>query len=145
MKDQALQIEYFPITVDDKPGVGADLHKRIAKEGVNLLALLAFPAGPGKTQVDFVPENPEAFAKVARKLGLGIGEPKAAFLVQGSDRTGALGEVLERLGSVGINVRATCGIGAGGNRYGAILWVSPAEVEKAARALGAQMAAHHHA
>src|SRR5262249_1457114 len=127
MKDQALQIEYFAVTVDDKPGIGADIHKRLAKEGVNLLALLAFPVEPSKTQVDLVPENPESFAKIAKRLGIGIGEPKPAFLVQGTDRTGALGEVLGRIGAVGVNVRATCGIGAGGNRYGAILWVNPAD------------------
>ena len=142
-KDQALRVEYFAITTDDKPGVGADLHKGLAKEGVNLLAALAFPAGTGKVQVDLVPENPEAFTKAARKLGLSLGQPKTAFLVQGTDRSGALGDVLERLGTQRINVRATCGLACGGNRYGAILWVGAADVENAARALGSQPAAHH--
>lgn len=143
MKDQALRAEYFAITADDRPGVGADLGKRLAKEGVNLLALLAFPKEPGKVQVDLVPENPDQFTKAARKLGLAIGEPKSTFLIQGTDRAGALGEVLDRLGAADINVRATCGIACGGTRYGAILWVNPADVEKATRALGAQTAAHH--
>ena len=138
MKDQTLRVEYFAVTTDDKPGIGADIGKKLAKENVNLLALQAFPIGPGKVQVDFVPENPELFTKAARKLGISFGQPKTAFLTQGTDRTGALGETLERLGTQGINVRATCGVACGGNRYGAIIWVAPADVETASRVLGAQ-------
>ena len=143
MKDQALRVEYFAITTDDRPGVGADLHKKLAKEGVNLLATLAFPSTTGKVQVDLIPENPDTFTKAARKLGLTAGEPKTAFLVQGTDRAGALGEVLDRLGMAKINVRATCGLACGGTRYGALIWVNPADAEAATRALGAQAAAHH--
>jgi hypothetical protein len=143
MKDQVLRVEYFVATAEDKPGIGADLGRRLAKEGVNLLALLAFPGAPGKTQVDFVPENPESFAKAARKLGLTLGPPKTAFLVQGTDRPGALSEVLERLGNAKINVRATYGVCSGGNRFGGMIWVDPADVEAATRAVGATTAAHH--
>jgi hypothetical protein len=142
MKDQAMRVEYFAITADDKPGTGADLGKRLAKEGVNLLALLEFPTESGKCQVDMIPEHPEAFTKAAKKLGLSLGEPKAAFLVQGTDRAGALAEVLDRLGSAKINVRATCGVASGGNRFGALLWVAPADVDAATRALGAQVLHH---
>jgi hypothetical protein len=142
MKDQTLRVEYFAVTMDDKPGIGADIGKRLTKENVNLLALQAFPVGAGKVQVDFIPENTELFGKAARKLGISIGPPKTAFLVQGTDRTGALGETLDRLGTQGINVRATSAVACGGNRYGAIVWVSPADVEKAARALGAQSVTH---
>jgi len=142
-KDQALRVEYFAIVADDKPGIGADLLKKLAKENVNLLATLAFPTVTGKVQVDLVPENPDAFTKAARKLGLTVGEPKTAFLVQGTDRAGALGEVLDRLGQQRINVRAVGSLSSGGNRYAAIVWVNAADVENASRALGSQPAAHH--
>lgn len=142
MKDHTLRVDYFAIMADDRPGVGADVGKKLAKENVNLLALLAFPSGPGKVQVDFVPENSEQFTKAARKIGLEPGQPKTAFLAQGQDRAGALSELLDRLGAQSINVRATCGVACGGNRYGAIVWVAPADVEKAARVLGAQSATH---
>ena len=142
MKDQTLRVEYFAVTADDKPGTGADTGKKLAKENVNLLALLAFPSGPGKVQGDFVPENVETFTKAARKIGLSIGPPKTAFLAQGTDRPGALAELFERLGAQGINVRSTCGVACGGNRFGALIWVAPADVEKATRVLGAQSATH---
>jgi hypothetical protein len=94
--------------------------------------------------VDLVPENPDVFSKAVRKLGLTVRGPKLAFMIHGTDKPGAMAELLDRLGQKGINVRASCGVCAGGNRYGAILWVAPADVEAATRALGAQVAEHHH-
>lgn len=84
------------------------------------------------------------FTKAVRKLGLTATGPKLAFVIQGTDEPGAMSDLLDRLAQKGINVRATCGVCAGGNRYGAILWVAPADVEAATRALGAKVAEHHH-
>ena len=136
-KDEVHRIEYFAHIVEDRPGEGATLGRKLAQEGVNLLALSAFPAAPGKTQVDLVPESHEPFVKAAKKLGLSLSAPKTCFLIQGTDRPGAMGEMLARLGNANINVRASLGVCAGGKRFGAILWVAPADVEAAARALGA--------
>lgn len=144
MKDQVLCVDYFVVHVEDRPGMGSDLGRQLAKEGVNLIATLAFPAGPGRTQVDLVPENPDAFSRAARKLGMTIVGPKLAFIVHGADKPGAMAEILGRLSQHDINVRATCSVSSGGNRYGAMLWVAPADVEAATHALGAQVAAHHH-
>jgi hypothetical protein len=144
MKDQVFRVEYFAITANDRPGIGADLGRRLKEEGINLLAISAFPTTPGKTQVDLVPEHPDQLIKGAKKLGLNLGEPKIAFLIQGTERIGAMGEVLARLGAANINIRATLGIGAGGNRYGGMLWVNQQDVELASRALGATTMATHH-
>jgi hypothetical protein len=144
MKDQVFRVEYFAITADDKPGTGARLGQQLADEHVNLLALLAFPIEGGKVQVDLVPENPEALVKASRKIGIKLGEPKQAFLIQGTDRAGAIGEVLGRLGKANINVRSTLGACGGGNRYGGLIFVNQADVEAAARALGATTMAEHH-
>lgn len=144
MKDQVFRVEYYAITVDDRPGIGADLGRRLRDEGVNLLALSAFPLSAGKTQVDIVPEHPEPFLKAAKTMKLTLGEPKVAFLIQGTDRAGAMGEVLNRLGAANINVRATLGVAGGGNRYGGLLWVNQQDTELAARALGATTMATHH-
>ena len=144
MKDQVFRVEYYAIIAEDRPGIGADLGRRLKDDGVNLLALSSFPLTAGRTQVDLVPEHPERFLKSARKLNLMVGEPKTAFLIQGADRPGAMGEVLSRLGAANVNVRATLGVAAGSDRYGGIVWVSQQDVELASRALGATtMAAHH--
>src|SRR6266545_6812991 len=121
MNDQVFRVEYFALNADDRPGIGADLGRRLKDEGVNLLALSAFPLPTGKVQVDLVPEHPDQLAKAAKKLNLTLGEPKVAFLVQGTDRPGAMAEVMHRLGAANVNIRATLGVASGGNRYGGIL------------------------
>src|SRR2546425_12943565 len=94
MKDQVFRIEYFAVTVDDKLGAGGEFGNKLKQEGINLLALSAFPLSAGKTQLDLVPEHPDQLTKAAKKLGITLGSPKIAFLIQGTDRTGAMGGVL---------------------------------------------------
>jgi hypothetical protein len=144
MKDQVFRVEYFALTAEDRPGAGAELGRRLKDEGVNLLAMSAFPLTAGRTQVDIIPEHPEQFVRAAKKLNLAIGEPKIAFLIQGTDRPGAVTEVMNRLGAANVNIRATLGVSSGGNRYGGILWVNQQDVELASRALGATTMATHH-
>ena len=143
MKDQVFRVEYFALTMDDKPGVGAEFGNKLKQEGINLLGLSAFPVSPGKTQLDLIPEHPDQLTKAANKLGVKLGPPKVAFLIQGTDRTGAMGEVLGRLGSAKINARASLGVGAGGNRFGGLIWVDQKDVEAASRALGATTMTTH--
>lgn len=143
MKDQVYRVEYFVLAAEDRPGVGADLSRKLAKEGVNLLAILEFPTENGKVQVDLIPEHSDTLTKAAKKLNLPLGPPKVAFLAQGTDRPGAWAEVLGRLGDTRINVRATSAVACGGTRYGGLIWVAPSDVEAASRALGATTMATH--
>jgi hypothetical protein len=137
------RVEYFVASAEDKPGAGARLTQQLEQEKVNLIGMLAFPSAAGRMQVDLVAEHPEQLAKAAKKTGLQLQGPKTAFLVQGADRPGAMSEILGRVGNAGINVTATLGVACGGNRFGALLWVKPEDVEAAGRALGAKTAAHH--
>jgi predicted amino acid-binding ACT domain protein len=61
-----------------------------------------------------------------------------AFLVQGQDRPGVIAGIVSKLADAGVNITALDAVAAGEGRYGAILWVKPAEVRKAAKALGAK-------
>ena len=144
MKEHVFRVEYFAFAAEDRPGAGADLGRRLKLEGVNLLALLAFPVSPGRTQVDIVPEHPDVFLRAAKTLELPLGEPKVAFLIQGTDRPGAIGEVMNRLGAANINIRATVGVSCGENRYAGVLWVNQQDVDLASRVLGATTMATHH-
>lgn len=102
---------------------------------VNLLAVHAFPRNR-RTQVDVVPEDPAAFKNVARQAKWTLQGPKMCLLIDGDDRPGALAEVTARLGSAKINITAVTGRTAGQGRFGAILWVKPRDVKKAAKVLG---------
>lgn len=136
MADRVRRVDYYYATVPNRAGQGARILDTFRDEGVNLLAVHAFPDG-NKAQIDFFPENPRVFLRAARKAGLKLSPRRTAFFVEGKDRVGAMAKVLRKLGDAKINVTATDAIASRG-RYGAILWVRQDNVNRAARALGAK-------
>lgn len=87
--------------------------------------------------MDFVPRNAAAFRKAMKRAGLQVSAKKTVFLIQGSDRVGAIHKVMDMLGKAGINVTAIDAVTDGKGHYGALLWVKAAHVRKAAKVLGA--------
>jgi hypothetical protein len=105
---------------------------------VNLVAFSAFPTRGGKSQVDLVAEQIAGVRRVARKNGWKLSSVKKGFLVQGTDRIGAVHQHLARLGNKGINVVAADAVADGRGRFAMILWVKPKDFARAARVLGAR-------
>jgi hypothetical protein len=136
MADAIRRVDYYYVTVPDKPGVGAQILGKLRDAGVNLLAVHAFPSAR-KSQLDVVPADAVAFLAAAKAAGLKLSKPKAVFLVEGDDRAGAFAQLLSRLGGAGINVTAATGVRSGAGRYAALVWVKPKDVSKAAQVLGA--------
>jgi hypothetical protein len=136
MADTVRIVEYFYISAPNKAGEGARALTTLKDAGVNLLAFSGFPQGR-RAQMDFVPADPAAFRQAAKKAKWKVVGPKRGFLVQGDDRVGAVADLLERLGSAKINVTAIDALSITGGRYGAIFWVAPSDVRKAAALLGA--------
>lgn len=136
MAETIRKIDYYYVSVPDKPGEASRILTQLHEAGVNLLGFSGFPQGARKAQLDFLPEDPKAFAKTARKIGLRLSPKKAGFLIQGEDRPGAVAELLGKLAAAGINVTAVQAIAAGSGVYGGMLWVKSADVRKAAKALG---------
>lgn len=132
--DTVRKVEYYVAQIPNKPGEGARVLE--ALRGVNLLAFTGFPSGK-KSQVDFVPEDAMAFKVAAKQAKLKVKVKKGGFLVQGDDHQGAVADLLDRLANAKVNVTAIDGVAAGMGRWGAILWVKPKDVNKAAKALGA--------
>ena len=128
---------YFKASVPNKPGQGACMLGMLKDEGVNLLAVTGFPRS-GRAQIDFMPEDAAAFKKAARKCKIAVGEKKTAFLIRGEDKVGAMFATMEKLANAGINVTALDAVADGTGRFGAILWVKPQDVTKAAKLLGAK-------
>jgi hypothetical protein len=136
MADRVRKVSYFAVEVPNRPGQGAKLLGALAERGVNLLAFSGFPSGKG-AQLDFVPEKAAEFLAAAKRVKVRVKPKKAGFLVQGADRPGAVAKVLAKLAGKKINVTAVDAVTAGKGRWGAILWVKPKDVAKAAKALGA--------
>jgi hypothetical protein len=139
MADTIRLVEYFYIMAPQKPGEGAHVLKTLREAGINLLAFSGFPQGR-RAQLDFIPADPAAFRQAAKHAKWKVVGPKRGFLVQGDDRVGAVADLLERLGAAKINVTAIDAVCADG-RYGAIFWVAPKDIKKAAALLGASASA----
>ncbi len=103
---------------------------------MNLLAFSGFPEGR-RAQLDFIPADAAAFKNAAKANKWKVVGPKRGFLIQGDDRVGAIAEIVETLADAKINVTAIDAVCANG-RYGALCWVAPRDVRKAAQILGAQ-------
>jgi hypothetical protein len=136
MPDTVQRVEYFYVTVPNKPGAGARYLVALKDAGINLLAFSGFPEGRG-SQLDFVPADSAAFRRFARAAKWKLTGPKRAFLIAGDDRVGAIADVHAKLAEANINVTAIDAVCAGSGRFGAILWVAPGDVNKAAKLLGA--------
>ncbi len=135
MADLIRTAQYYKVQIADKPGTLAGALAPLREAGVNLLAVHAFPRSR-RTQVDVVPEDVTAFKDIAKAHKLKIQGPKMCLLVDGDDRPGTLADLTDRLRLAKINMIAVTGLAAGQGRFGAILWVKPGDVKKAAKVFG---------
>lgn len=135
MADEIKQVDYFYTTVPDKPGEGARILNAFRDAGVNLLGFCGFPQGARKAQLDFIPEDPAAFLKAARRARIPLSGRKRAFLIQGDDRAGVMAQVVSKLAESGIHVTSVQAFCGGSGRYGGMVWVKAADLRKAAKAL----------
>src|SRR5579859_6016775 len=135
MADTIRLVDYFYIELSDRPGQGAGALDVLRRAGDHLNAVHAFPPGR-RTQVDFVPSDAGAFKVAAKLAQWKVTGPKKAFVIEGDDRVGALTDFFAKMKDAKINVTATSAIVAGAGRFGAILWVKPRDVKRAAKALG---------
>ncbi len=127
--------DYFYIDTPDRPGEGARVLSQLKEAGVNLLAFSAFPIGR-RSQMDFIPEDSAAFRTAAKKAGWKLTGPKKIFLIVGEDRVGAIADLAAKLAAPKINITATQAVADGSGHFGALLWVAPRDVKRAAQAFG---------
>lgn len=138
MPDRVIKVNYCYPMVPNRAGQGARILSQIADAGINLLAYSGFPAGAGRSQLDLVVKDVGSLNRLARRNGWRLSKVKKGFLIQGSDKVGAVHRHLQKLADAGINVIAADGVSAGNGRYGMILWVKPRDYSRAAKALGAR-------
>lgn len=137
MADTVRSVEYYYVTVADAPGEAQRILSALKDRGVNLHAFLGFPLGGGRSQIDLVPDDPQQLRDAAEQAGVTLSEAKRAFLIQGDDRVGAVADTLAKLAEANVNLTAAAAAGAGSGRYGMVVWVAPADYDRAADALGA--------
>ena len=129
------EVEYYYALVADEPGEARKLLEFLSERTVNILALTAFPVGDGKSQIDLIPSDPHLLKRAAQDAGIPLVGPKKAFLIQGSDRIGALYDFHLKLSNAGVNIFACNGVVDGTGRFGYVVWVDPKDYEEAGIAL----------
>ena len=134
MAETVRQIDYFYIEVPNRVGEGAKILRAVKDAGVNLVAFSGFPSGR-TAQLDFFPADSAAFKQLAKANRWKVVGPKRGFLVQGDDRIGAVADLVGKLADAKIDVIAIDAV-AVDERYGALCWVAPRSLKKAAAILG---------
>ena len=131
------KVSYAYLTATSRPGEAARVLEALRDANVNLLAFSGFPQGRNKAQIDLVTDDLEGAKAVARRHKWKLSRVKRAFLVQGTDESGAAIGPLARLGAAGINVIAADAITAGEGRFGMSFWVEPRSYNRTAKLLDA--------
>jgi hypothetical protein len=134
--DEIRRMDYYYVTVPDKPGEGARVLAALRGAGINLLGVSAFPRGARKSQLDLIPEDSGALAQAAKSAGLKLSRKKSGFLIQGEDRPGAVADAAGKLAQAKINITSVQAFCAGAGRYGGMLWVKAKDMRRASKALG---------
>jgi len=134
--DVVRKVEYFSIRVPNTPGKAFGVLSTLVSSGVDLLACVGVPQAR-RAKIDVVPADPARFKRVVTQAGLGFTSEKSGFLIQGTERSGALTDHLKKLGDTDINVTGIDALSAGEGRWGAIIWVEDRSIASAARVLQA--------
>lgn len=132
----AKRVQYFEIDVLDRPGVLADFLAVLRDQKVNLKGLWGFGVGMGKAQIFSVPQNPDKFLKAAKLAGYTPREG-VAFQLTGTDKIGALCNILDKVKLAGLNIHAVDAIGVGG-KFGCYIWAEQGKAEELSKALAAK-------
>jgi hypothetical protein len=79
MADEVKKVEYYYMTVPDKPGEAHRILTAVHQAGINLLAFSAFPHGARRSQLDFIVRDSAAFVKAAKSANLGVSKKKSGW------------------------------------------------------------------
>lgn len=132
------KVNYCYVTVPNRPGQGEQVLGALKDAKVNLLAYSGFPTKGGMAQLDLVAKGITPIKRVTKKNGWKLSKVKKGFLIQGSDRIGAVHRHMRKLAEANINVTAADAVVVGQGRYGMLLWVKGKDYVRASRALKAK-------
>jgi hypothetical protein len=128
------RVTYFKATVEDKPGALLAIAQDLKSKSLGLVGLWGFGTQPGQGVIHLIPKNPDKLRSVWKTSGRTF-EEGTGFFLKGTDKTGALVKSLDAVTRAGVNIVDIHAVAVGGN-YGSFVRVAPADVDKAAGALG---------
>ena len=135
MADEIRRVQHYTIDLENVAGAGAHVLSLLRDGDVNLIAVWGYSSSGGKAKLELIPDDADGFAAAATAAGLTLAGPTTAFFVTGEDRRGALAGVSERLAHAGVNIVAAQAVADGRGRFGAVIFVDAADLQKTATAL----------
>ncbi|MFH1017650.1 MAG: hypothetical protein V1798_05630 [Pseudomonadota bacterium] len=121
------------VKVENRPGGLAKVLSHLREARANQIGTWAWT--DGNEAYSFVlGENPRETEAALKKAGCKYTVTKAC-LCEESDRLGAYHELLDRIGTAGVDLDACCAIAVGG-KFRAILWAKEGQLEKLCKTLG---------
>jgi hypothetical protein len=141
MRDEVKQIECFHVMVGDRPGEGARVLTAFRHAGVRLLGFSGCSLGHHQARLVFIPQDAAAFMNAARAARIPVSGKETAFLIHGADRAGLLAKTVTKLALSEINIASAQLFSGDDGKYGGIVWLKPADVQKAAKALAVRSVA----
>jgi prephenate dehydratase len=136
MGEQVREVLHYSASIPDKVGEGARVLGALRDAGVNLTAFWGYPAGKGRAQLEFIPEDSAKFVAAAKQSKLKV-RTSVAFYVHGADRPGAVADILKKLADARISLGALQAVCGGAGTYGAVIFLPTAAARRAASVLGA--------
>ncbi|MBM4162759.1 MAG: hypothetical protein FJ217_16905 [Ignavibacteria bacterium] len=133
---KAQRVKFFKINLENKPGALLKILSELKAKNMGLSGLWGFATRSEQAELYVVPKNPEKVRSLWTSSGLLV-EEGTGFWLKGTDRTGALVAHLASLADAGVNIDAIDAVAVSG-KFGSFIWVAPADIEKAAKALGAK-------
>jgi hypothetical protein len=130
----ATRMTYFKAKVEDKPGGLLALATQLKDQNIDLVGVKGV-SHAGHGDVLIIPKNPDKTRGAWNASGILL-EEGTLFFLSGVNNVGALTPTLDALAKANVNIVAL-EAGAVGTKFGAFVWVSPGDVEKAAKALSA--------
>jgi hypothetical protein len=132
----AQRVTFLKANLKDQPGAVLGIMQDLKTKNIALKSLWGFAKRDGEAELNAIAKDTEKLRNAWRYSGL-LAEEGTGFFIKGADKTGVLVKSLEALAQANINMKAMLAIALSG-KYGTIIWVDPADVEKTAQALGAK-------
>lgn len=131
---KAQRVAFLKCTLADTPGSLLSLASDLKMKKVGLLGLSGSSGQPGNSDVYLIVKDAEKIRNALKASGMQF-EEGTGFYLKGEDKTGALVSTLDALAKANVNLTGGCALAASGN-YGLFLRVAPADLQRAAQALG---------